>query len=838
MDVHRGAEFTIGEWFVIPAENRITGPQDRSYHVSPKAMDVLVCLAKKVDLVVTKDELLSGVWGTQFVTEGVLANAVSELRGVFGDDARHPRFIQTIPKRGYRLVTPAKASAAPDLQPPQAPARRRRMWLTLAVTCAVVGWLLIEVASQPFPFFRIPNGPIRLLVFFAIVGLPIALVLAWAFKLTPPGSRRTGHADSPDARPPDRHRLTGRTLEIVIIGGLVVAVSVMAWQHWAPQKAVSMQTKVAASLPESGAGGRPSTISASASTSVPQRSIAVLPFENLNVDKKDAYFVAGMQDLILTKLADIGDLKVISRISTASYASQPNDLKAVGQQLGVATVLEGSVQKAGDQVLVNVQLIDTGTDAHVWAQAYTRTLDNVFGVEGEVAEKIANALNAKLSPTETKRLATALSSDPTANDLYLRANYYVNHSLSNADAAVLERAIPLYRRALARVPDFALAHARLSYTESLLAALGGGGQDIRQLDADARAQAKRAMDLAPNLAESHLAIGYCDYYCKGDYVAALHAFADALKLRPNDADSYLARGYVLRRQGKFNQAINAFKHALALDPRNTTTARSLGVTYMATNRYLEAERVLRQAMTLDLGSDYARTLYATANLLRTGDVNRYLALVQGNSPTLKKFTAGGLAAQRKYLDAIALIKSIPDTRDNFPLSGESATFGFTGKDIDIGDYYRLSGDFARAREYYARALPDLRAQLFKLTKPTRLADLWDAIAAAEIGLGKTGAGIAAIKSAVAEGEKSGDRLAGPRILMDSAVRYAQAGRADEAVSLISRALAAPGIGVGYSPVMLWIDHRFDPIRKSQGFQALLKKYAKDRPATVSATTGK
>ncbi len=726
---------------------------------------------------------------------------------------------------------------------------KRRHVYRVAVAYVVVAWLLVEGATQLFPFFRIPDWSIRAVVFFAIVGFPIALVLAWAFELTPEGVRRTEPVDSPDARAPEQHRQVGRGLDYAIIAVLVAAVAIMAWQRWGPHKAPTKpSTSVSTVSPKAGAQPSPATTnpttsakpgasapaiasSAVATNLIPKKSIAVLPFENLSEDKKNGYFADGMQDLILTKLADIGELKVISRTSTAKYASHPDDLKTIAQQLGVANILEGSVQKAGNQVLVNVQLINARTDAHIWAQSYTRTLDNVFGVEGEVAAKIADALKAKLSPADTKRLATALSSNPAANDLYLRAEYFVNQAQTRNLAPALKQAIAFFRKALAKAPDFALAHARLSYAESWLAFNGGGGEDVQQLIADGRAQAQQALDLAPGLAESHLAIGYYDYYGKGDYDAALKAFAAALRIRPNDAAVYAARGFVLRRQGTFDQAIDALKHALTLDPRNLNVPVALAQTYMAVNSYLEAEQVLRQALALDPGDDAARYTYAISILLRTGDVKRSLAVTQGDSATLKSFRAIAFGVERKYDAAIATFKSIPDTPDNFLQKGD--------RDLNLGDLYRLAGDTARARKHYAKALPELRARLPEAARsPRGTADLWNEIAGAELGLGKTDAGIAAIKAALAAAEKSGDQYARPAVVALAATRYAQAGRAKQAVSLLSRALKMPGIGYFYSPGALWLDYRYDPIRKSAPYQALLKKYAKYRPATVPAAAAK
>ncbi|MGH7057859.1 MAG: tetratricopeptide repeat protein, partial [Acetobacteraceae bacterium] len=520
---------------------------------------------------------------------------------------------------------------------------KRRHVYRVGIAYAVTAWLLLQLANIVLPTFGAPGWVLKALIAIFVIFFPVALLLAWAFEVTPEGVHRTETADSEAARPARSHRRVGRTLNAVTLVVLAAAVGVLAWQ-------LSMKS-------------HPGT--AVAASAIPAKSVAVLPFENLSGDKNNAYFVAGMQDLILTKLADIGDLKVISRTSTLQYGSRPKNLTLVGRQLGVATLLEGSVQKAGDQVLINVQLIDAKTDSHIWAQSYQRTLANVFGVEGEVAEQIARALKAKLSPAETKRLATALSNSPAANDLYLRAEYFANRGDINFSTASWKQAIPLYKQALAKAPDFALARARLSYVESELAWFGGGGEDVQHLKAEARSQAKRALALAPELAAAHLAIGYSDYWGQSDYVGALTAFAAALTARPNDADALAARGYVLRRQGHFEAAIAALRQALARDPRNSALAYDLGETYKMASHYSEAEAVFQHALALDPTNVNAKVQYSVAILYASGDVPRALAVAQGDDPQLQSWRVSLLALQRKYKAALAFLDRIPDTPDNF-----------------------------------------------------------------------------------------------------------------------------------------------------------------------------
>jgi len=538
--------------------------------------------------------------------------------------------------------------------------------------------------------------------------------------------------------------------------------------------------------------------------------------------------VAGMQDLILTKLADVGDLKVISRTSTEKYKSRPDNLKSIGEQLGVATILEGSVQKAGNEVLVNVQLIDTRTDSHIWAQSYQRTLDNIFGVEGDIAEKIATALNTKLSGTETASLAAVPTHNRAAMDLFLRAEFLANKGTTNYDSSKFRPAIPLYRQAIEQDPGFALAYARVSWVESALAWFGGGGMDMKQLRVDARTDAEQALKLAPEASASQLALGFSDYYGRGDYAGALKAFAAALALKPNDADALAAQGYVQRRQGRFDDSIASFQKAFALDPRNSSLAFDVGATCMMASRFPEAQDWFQRALAIDPDNLNAKGSYANAIALATGDIPRALAALQGDGPFLELQRVILLTYQRKFDEALALLENVPDTPDNFPPA-------LNGPKVEQrASLYRLMGDEARARPLFAQSLPLLRTQL-KTLQGIGLATQWTQIGYAEIGSGQLAAGLDAVAKSLELLADNPDQVYGPGIMLTAAQYYAQARRPDFAVPILAKALAAPGIGQLYSPALLWLDPMLDPIRHDPGFQTLLKQYAKYKPAVIYDT---
>ncbi|WHZ20621.1 MAG: Adenylate cyclase [Rhodanobacteraceae bacterium] len=672
---------------------------------------------------------------------------------------------------------------------------KRRNVLRAGVLYVGAVWALAQGISQLTPAIGLPDVATRWFLIGAIIGFPFWIAFAWFYEFTPEGFK---HDTGVAADAPVRHS-NARKLDFAIIGVLIVAVALLGSGYFIRRNA-------------------PATVPA-----VPAKSIAVLPFENLSADRNNEYFVAGMQDLILTKLADVGGLKVVARTSTAKYASHPDDLKTIGQQLGVATILEGSVQKQGNQVLINVQLIDTRTDSHIWAQSYQRTLDNVFGVEGDVAEKIAGALKTRLSPAETARLATSLSQDNTANDLFLQAEFQTNQGLVNYDTASWKTAIPLYRQAIARDPGFALAYARLSYAESGLAWFGGGGMDVRQLVDDARSDAERAVKLAPGLPAAHLAQGFSAYW-SGDYATALDAFAAALALRPNDAGALTGRGYVLRRQGRFDAAIASLQQAIVLDPRNSSLAFDLGDTYMVASRYPDAERWLRRALALDPHNLNARTFLARTIVLDSGDVSRALAVDAGDDAALKLQRVTLLVYQRKYREALALLDTVPDTPDNFNIN-------VIPKTLQQAELYRLMGDMDRARPLYAQALPKIHERIARQQGINQGAE-WVNLATAEAGLGHVAQAQAAAAEAQAIIARHHDHIIGAAFVEFSAWLYAQTGRPDLAVPRLAEALATPGIGFTYSPVLLWLDPAWDQIRGDAGFQALLRQYAKYEPPVI------
>src|SRR5438552_1726719 len=468
---------------------------------------------------------------------------------------------------------------------------KRRNVYKVAIAYAIVAWLLMQIASQIFPFFEIPNWAVRLVVLLLVIGFPVAMILAWAFELTPEGIKRAEDVDVSKSLT----RKPGRKLDFFIIAVLLLVIGILVFQRLHP----NVSPAVSSSL---------------------EKSIAVLPFDNLSRDPDNAYFSDGIQDEILTKLAGIGDLKVISRKSTAKYKSTPEDLKTVARELGVATVLEGSVQKAADKVRVNVQLLDARIDTHLWAKSYDRDLKDIFAVESEVAQEIADTLRAKLSPSQSKALAAAPTRDTEAYDLFLKGEYQERQAESAENRELFDRAEIFYQQAVARDPSFALAYARLAYSR-LNRHYFINRLTSAQLE-EVKSNIERALAIAPESPEAHLALGVFHYWGRRDYDSALRELDRAIELQPSNSDSRTYRGAIYRRRGEWRRSLVEFERVFELNPRDSLSLTELGNTYLWLRRWSEAEHALTRGLALDPHNINAAYHLAVTYISSTGDIRR------------------------------------------------------------------------------------------------------------------------------------------------------------------------------------------------------------------------
>jgi serine/threonine-protein kinase len=437
---------------------------------------------------------------------------------------------------------------------------KRRNVYKVAIAYAVVAWLLMQIATQVFPFLEIPNWAIRLVIMLIVIGFPIALVIAWAFELTPEGLKRTEFADKSLKR-------TARSrawIYVVVIAG-AVSVSLFFFGRYT------------------------ATNKQSGLTEVPAKSIAVLPFENLSGNPENAYFTDGIQEEILMRLAKIADLRVVSRTSTVRYKSSPDNLRGIATQLGVANVLEGSVQRTADRVHVNVQLIKAASDAHLWAEAYDRKLTDIFAVESEIAKTIAETLQARLTGSEERAISVKPTANFDAHQLYLKGRYLWNRRTGEN----LKKALAYFQQAAEKDPTYALAYAGMADACILIPIYAAGTpQDYLPR---ARAAAQKAVELDDTLAEAHNSLAAVfSYDFEFDQAAKEHE--RAISLNPNYATAHQWYGQVLAAVGEFDRAIAEEKRALELDPVSPIISANLGVVYTRARRYDEAIAQLRETV--------------------------------------------------------------------------------------------------------------------------------------------------------------------------------------------------------------------------------------------------
>ena len=551
---------------------------------------------------------------------------------------------------------------------------------------------------------------------------------------------------------------------------------------------------------------------------IPEKSIAVLPFENRSEEKANAYFADGIQDEILTRLSKIADLKVISRTSTQPYKSAPENLSDIARQLGVAHILEGSVQKSGDAVRVNVQLIRAANDSHVWADTFDRKLTDIFSVESEVAKAIADQLRAHLSGQEEQVIAAKPTDNPEAYDAYLRGLAYTLKAGGVTPANSLG-AQKYLREAVRLDPKFALGWALLSFVESrgyITAAL----QPTVALRDEARQAAEAALTLQPNLGEALYAKGYYHYACPKDYDTAMRYFEQARQLLPNGSRIPESLAYVARRRGEWDRSESYFNEAERLDPRNVNLLRQHAASHIALRRFPEALRKLDQV--LNITPDDVDTLAQKAGIAQAqGDLPRASALLAPLQPAADD--PGPLAAQayqaileHRPAQIIPRLKEI--------LAKPDPALGYFNGELRfwLGWAQEVAGDHAAAQESWRQARSELES--FLKEQPENYS-LIGVLALTNMGLGDKAAALALSERATAAIPIEKDALVGPLPIEILARVAAQIGEHDRAIAALQKLLSIPYAGplpenMPLTPALLRLDPMFDPLRNDLRFQKL------------------
>jgi TolB-like protein/Flp pilus assembly protein TadD len=465
---------------------------------------------------------------------------------------------------------------------------KRRNVYKVAVAYAVVAWLTIQAASIFLPAFDAPQWAMQIVILILVVGFPIALAFSWAFEITPEGIKRESEVTAEQSI---THH-TGRKIFALTIVLAVIATGLLVFQFLR-----------ARTWPERQSNG---STSPSAAT-IANKSIAVLPFDNLSEEKGNAYFAEGIQDEILTRLAKVADLKVISRTSTQRFKSAPQNLPEIAKQLGVMHILEGSVQKASDQVRVNVQLINALTDAHLWAETYDRKMIDIFSVESEIAKAIADTLQAKLTGSEEKAMSKTPTANPEAYELYLQGRFF----WAKRTGPDLRKSIDYFNRAIAKDPNYAVAYAGLAQSLIVISSYDGGAP--ADSCPQAEAAARKALSIDANSSEALAVLASFKALYQFDFAGALKEYERALQLNPNDATTHHWFGLdTLASLGQRERELAELKRALELDPLSLVINSNLGVGYIHNGRLEDAIAQSQKTIEMDSSFYYARLYYGEA----------------------------------------------------------------------------------------------------------------------------------------------------------------------------------------------------------------------------------
>jgi TolB-like protein/Tfp pilus assembly protein PilF len=668
---------------------------------------------------------------------------------------------------------------------------KRRNVYRVAVVYAIVGWLVMQIAATVVPALHLSDAITSAVVLLVILGFPIALILAWAFELTPEGLKRTEDVDLSKSI---THK-TGRKLDFFIIGVLLAVVAILIFQ------------RVHLKVP-------------TPTSSIPEKSIAVLPFQNLSKDEENAFFTDGVQDEILTDLAKIADLKVISRTSVMQYKNTASrNLPEIAQALKVAHVLEGSVQRSANRVRVSAQLIDARNDTHVWAEKYDRDLADVFAIQSEIAKTIADQLQVRLSPAEKAAIEQRPTADLAAFDLYVRATALIDAEPGSPNGTEdLLQAVSFLGQAIVRDPAFLLAYCRLAGAHDRLYLLGLDHTPGRLTLA--AAAVKNALRLGPDSGDAHLASAQ-HLYSNLDYDGARAEIAIARRTLPNNPRIFELSGYIDRRQGRWEESTRNFERALDLDPRNVPTLGSIAGTYSSLRDYAKAGAVLDRILAFKPDDTDIRLARAILDMDWKADTRPWHALVE----TILKDNPGSaerIAPVWLYLafcehDSVAAARALAVFGNN-TLGPDAVQFGRAYLE---GLVARMKGDAAAAHAAFTQA----RAAQEQIVQAQP--DYGPALCV----LGLIDAGLGRKEDALREGRRAiellpvtKDSFNGAHMIEFFAVTAAWVGEKDLACEQLAIATRLPGSSLSYGQLKLF--PTYDPLRGDPRFEKLVEEAKK------------
>ena len=671
---------------------------------------------------------------------------------------------------------------------------KRRNVYKVAVAYIVAGWALAQGLAQVLPVFSVPNWVIQLLVALIILGLPVALGLAWAFELTPEGLKRTEEVDEAAAA---RHKK--RAWIYVVVAGAVVSVGLFFLGRYSAINTTPRQSEAA--------------------TGIQQKSIAVLPFENLSDDKQNTYFADGVLDQILTNLAKVSDLRVISHTSVRQYKSgEPRNLREIGKQLGVTDILEGSVRRSGDRLRISAQLIDARTDSQIWAETYDRTAADLFAIQSELAKSIVAQLQTKLSPQQKAEIEQRPTQDLLAFELYQQAKQIVDSYLIADDVrTALLSALQSLDQAIKRDPDFVSAYCYIARANALLYFFDLDPTPDRILLAEAAVKA--ALRLRPDSAEAHFAMADFLFRCHRDYDGALKELAIARPGLPNDTAFFILSGYINRRRNNWHQAERDFKDAVVIDPRNPNAYNLLADTYNLQRKHLLAAQVYDRV--LAAGERTPIVFYRRDSAIFNGTGNsKEMRDVLAKNPDLD--VGGGQTPfrvlfaliDRNFAEAERVLAASP--RENF-------------QDIDYSFYFpkgwyeamiaRAKGDSAGAIAAFSNVRKILEQRLAIKPEDARTLAV---LAQVDAGLGRKELAIQEARHAVDLMPLSKDIYDGALVLEGLAQVYTWTNEPDRAIELLQKLAAMPSY-VNYARLKL--HPMWNPLRGDPRFEKIVNSLA-------------
>lgn len=667
---------------------------------------------------------------------------------------------------------------------------KRRNVYKAAVAYAVVSWLIIQIATQIFPVFHIPSWAVRLVILILILGLPVVLVVSWVFELTPEGLKRTEEVEPHESVA----RSTGRKLDFLIIGVLLLVITLLVLD-------------------------RRATPPASSQAAAFEKSIAVLPFENMSDAKENAFFADGVQDDILTALAKVADLRVISRTSVMGYlANAKRDLREIGKALGVAHVVEGSVRRDGGRVRVAAQLIDTRTNTQLWAESYDRELADVFAIQSDIAQQITKALQATLSPLEKSTIEKQPTKDLEAFDLYTRAHTMrltVNFGPLYKDT--LLQAIDFLNQAVARDPAFLLGWCELATAHDLLY-FNYDHTPARLALAERAVQT--ALRLRPEAGAARLALAQHLYHGYLDYDRARIELENARLTLPNSAEIFAYTGYIDRRQGRWLESTRSLKRATQLDPRNQTILRGMADSYTYLRRYADAAIMLDRALAITPKNVLTRTQRAWVDFNWRGELgplHTAIDTILAEDPAAAQVLAGDwLHLALCERDVAGADRALAALR-----SDEAFTIGhiLLNRAFARAMAARVRGDSEAARAAFAAAR--VRQEEVVRAQPASAPALC-ALALIDAGLGRKEDALREGRRAIELLPMERDSLAGADMVYGFAIICAWTGNNDLAFEQLAIATQKPGqLSYGH----LKLNPTWDLLRADPRFEKIVDSLA-------------